>query len=226
MDENQLLQQLVAQAQSHPDRSSQRRIVLSKLIIKIRQSPHLKKPVNTLNIPNYQDIYDEALNDTCMEIHRRINIYNPEHPVMAWVNHTLNYRIKDVNTKYQKRGITDIPRNQKPIWWDLDRPIQSHDSQSNNKDRQIEIPILPAGDEDSELLRVLIAEDPDGMFATRHIQDLPNATFQNICLMLFEDKSWKEIAEFFGTSISTASGFYRNNLDRLLEYLRESLIIK
>jgi RNA polymerase sigma factor (sigma-70 family) len=220
MDESELLQQLVSQAQSHPDRSTQRRIALTKLIGKIRQSQSLKRPDNRFNIPNYQDVYDEALNDACMEICRRIDSYNPEYPVMAWVNNILNYRIQDVYNKYQKRGITNLPKNQKPRWRELDRPINTDDKGTS---RNLEIANPAPEDDESKLIRDFITEDPDRVLATKHIKNLPEATFQKILLMICEDKTWKEIAEYFGTSISTASSFYRRTLDELLEYLQQSL---
>ncbi len=68
MDE---LRQLVAQAQTAPDRSSQRRIALSKLMSAIRQSDSIARQRNWSNIPNFQDIYDEALNETLLEICRK-----------------------------------------------------------------------------------------------------------------------------------------------------------
>ncbi len=220
MDESELLQQLVFQAQSHLDRSTQRRIALTKLIGKIRQSPSLKRPDNRFNIPNYQDIYDEALNDACMEICRRIDSYNPEYPVMAWANNILNYRIQDVHNKYQKRGITNLPKNQKPRWQELDRQI---DTDEKGNSRNIEIADPTPTDDESKLIRDFIIEDPDRVLATKHIKNLPEATFQKILLMICEDKTWKEIAECFGTSISTASSFYRRTLDESLEYLQQSL---
>ncbi len=216
MDENRLLQQLVMQARSHPDRSTQRRIALSKLIIAIRYSSSLKKPDNLFNIPNYQDIYDEALNITCMEIHRRIDSYNSDHPVMAWVNYILNFRIQDAIARESKKGLTDIPKSCKPDWWEIDSPRESDN-------RSTEIPTPSAGDEDRQSLKDFISDDPDGKFAERHIQNLPDATFQKICLMQFEGKKWKEIAAHFGTSIPTVSGFYQTSLKVLLTYIKESL---
>jgi DNA-directed RNA polymerase specialized sigma24 family protein len=219
MDENQLLQQLVAQAQSHPDRSAKRRIALTKLITKIRQSPSLKKANNYSNIKNYQDIYDEALNETCLEICRRIGDYQSDSPVMAWVNNTLKYRQLDVQNRYLRKGITNIARGVMIIW----QTDSSGDANNENTSRKLEIVAPDTGDPDRKSLKDFIAEDPDRVFATKHIKNLPEATFQKILLLICEDKSWKEIAEHLGTSVSTASSFYQRNLDESLEYLQQSL---
>jgi DNA-directed RNA polymerase specialized sigma24 family protein len=233
MDENQLLRQLVSAAQSHPvggadrndNRSARKRIALNKLVVEIYRSPSLKKPVNKFNIPNYQDIYDEALNTTCTEICQKINTYDPEYPVMAWVNKIFNYRIQDVATKHQKRGVTNVPRDRRPTWWEIDRPIASHQSESSSRDRQTELPNSLNVDEDKISLKTFIEADPEGRFSERHIQNLPNATFKNICLLQLDGRTWSEIAEYFGTSIPTISGFYRTSFRLLQEYLQQSLVI-
>ena len=147
---------------------------------------------------------------------------------MAWVNYILNHRIIDVSNKHQRGGVTNVPRDRRPTWWNIDRPALNHQRNSDrpHDDWEMQIYNPSAGDEDSRLLKAFIAEDLEGMFSERHIQNLPNATFKNICLMQLEGNSWKEIAEHFGTSIPTASGFYRHNLDRLLVYFRKSFPIE
>jgi DNA-directed RNA polymerase specialized sigma24 family protein len=230
MDENQLLQQLVSEAKSHPNRSAKRRIALNKLIVEIYRSPSLKKPVNNFNTSNYRDIYDEALTITCAEIHRRIDSYDPTHPFMAWVNSILNFRLIDVANKHQNQGITQIPRSAKPKWWNIDaRPINEQGETGANDAWENQLPPIDR-DEDRSLLRDFITEDLEGRFSERHIQNLPDATFKNIYLMQSEGRTWREIAEHFRTSIPTASSFYRRELDEngynLLGYLQKSLVIK
>jgi DNA-directed RNA polymerase specialized sigma24 family protein len=228
MDENQLLQDLVAQAQAHPDRSAQRRIASNKLIVKIRQSSSLKKTFNSFNIPNYQDIYDEALNDVCMEICRRIDSYKPEHPVMAWVNKILKYRIQDVYNKYQKGGITNKPDDQKLIWWEIDKPqtFSNNDSQSHE-----ERVLPPSAIEDNKIfrqqqtktIRDFIMEDPDECLAKKHIDGIPNATFKAICLMHLDGHTWHEIASDLGSPYQTVITFYKRRRKDLLDYLQRVL---
>lgn len=231
MDENQLLQQLVLEAQSYPDRSAKRRIALNRLIVEIYRSPSLIKPVYDPKNSNYRDNYDEALSITCAEIHRRIDSYKPERPFMAWVNFIVNCRIKDLKTKNIKKGLTNVSgdNNKKPLWWDIDaRPVNEQGETGANDAWENQLPPSDR-DEDRSLLRDFITEDLEGRFSERHIQNIPDATFKNIYRMQSEGKTWKEIAEHFGTSIPTASGFYRRELDEngynLLGYLQKSLII-
>ena len=220
MDE--LLQQLVAQAQAAPDRSSQRRIAISRLAIAIRQSDKLARQGNWSNIPNFQDIYDEALNDTVMEICRKIDNYQPQSPVMAWVNNTFNFRFQDTYQKHQRRGITNLPRQARLRWKELDREDKYDDSgKPRSSIENIEQP--ESGDSDLRLLINFIADDPDGVLANEYIQNRLNATFQRILLMICEGKSWQEIAARLETSVSTASSFYQRNLHKYLPYLQNHL---
>jgi DNA-directed RNA polymerase specialized sigma24 family protein len=216
MDE---LRQLVAQAQTAPDRSSQRRIALSKLMSAIRQSDSIARQRNWSSIPNFQDIYDEALNETLLEICRKIATYNPQYSVMAWVNNIFNFRFQDVYQKYQKRGITNLPRQARIQWQETDRTVNSHDAPTSTR----EIPQPEAGDSDLKLLIDFITDDPDGLLAKEHIQNLPDATFQAILLMVCGGKSWQEIATALNTSIPTASSFYQRNLRNYLPYLQNHL---
>ncbi len=214
MDE---LQHLITIAQSHPERSSQRRIALTKLMRAIGRSDRITKQSNWLSIPNFKDIYDEALNETLIEICRRIDNYNPQYPVMAWVNNIFNYRFQDIYHKYQKRGITNLPKQAQLQWLEINRPQSRSSSQS---DREIN---LDEGEDDLKLLRDFVATDPDRIFATEHIQNRPDVTFQTILLMICDAKSWTEISEQFDISISTISSFYQRRLHKFLPYLQKHL---
>lgn len=219
MDENQLLQQLVAQAKFHPDRSAQRRIALTKLISKIRQSPSLKKPNSSSNTPNYLDIHNEDLNGVCMEVCLKIDSYDRKRPVMAWVNNMFNYRSIDAYNRNQRRGITNIPKNERPSYIELDRPINSNDTE--NMYTQISTPHV--NDDEYTLLKDLIQIDPDGVFSSRHIQNRPDVTFQKIALMRLEGEQWNEISQQFKLLSSTAPSFYQRSINHFLDYIREKL---
>ncbi|WP_236145153.1 hypothetical protein [Nostoc sp. CMAA1605] len=89
---NQELQQLVNEAKRYPADSqnptdrAKRRIALNKLLNAIRGSGKLSKQAQWIESPNYEDYYHEALQITFVEVCQKIEQYNPEYPVMAWVN--------------------------------------------------------------------------------------------------------------------------------------------
>ena len=220
MDE--VLQQLVAQAKAAPVGSSQRRIALSKLMNMVRRSDNIARQRNWSSIPNFQDIYDEALNETMMEICQKIDNYKPPSPVMAWINNTFNFRFIDIKEKYEKKGVTYLPRRAKLNCIELDREVRFADS--GNAQSQLENIAQPeSGDSELRLLVNFVTDDPDRVFATAHIKHLPSATFQRILLMTCEGKSWQEIADLLATSVPTASSFYQRNLRNYLPYLQNHL---
>jgi DNA-directed RNA polymerase specialized sigma24 family protein len=216
MDE---LQQLITTAQAHPDRSPQRRIALTKLMTAISKSDRITRQTNWATIPNFKDIYNEALNETLIEICRRIDNYNPQYPVMAWVNNIFNYRFQDVYIKYRKKGVTNLPKQEQLNWLNLDRPTHSRE----DKQQEPSSAAVDCDDEDFELLKNFIAADPDRVLAAEYIQGHPDATFQTILLMICAAKSWTDISAHFGISISTLSSFYRRRVHKFLPYFQKHL---
>ena len=86
-DNDEYLRELAIEAQKHPLQSSKRQLAINKLVNEIWRSPKLGHPQKGLWSPNfYEEIYHEALQKTLLEVCHRINLYNPQHPVMAWVN--------------------------------------------------------------------------------------------------------------------------------------------
>jgi hypothetical protein len=244
MDENQLLQQLVSEAQAHPARSPRRRIALTKLLSKISESKDLSKQAKWREIPNFQDIYNQALNITLQEISERLDNYDSNRPFMAWVNNTFNYRFLDVYNKDKRKGITNLPNPVKEItdpskerlqFIEIDRPEQSDDGKG--KIREI---TDPSGSNEqpefrsleeirSTLLREFIQADPGGKLAKKHLENFPDITFKRILLMICDDLTWQEIADNCSTqyrkiSISTVSSFYQRNVRKFLPHFKNNLL--
>jgi hypothetical protein len=99
-DFDERLQQLAREAKQQPPLSHQRQLLLNRLVNKILQSDRLSHPQRGSWPPSlYEDLYNEAMQKTLLEICQKIDNYNPEHPVMAWVNYLLKKRFSDVVKK-------------------------------------------------------------------------------------------------------------------------------
>lgn len=198
------LQQLVKQAQQHPPLSKQRQIALNKLINEIQQSNRLCQPQkNTWNPQIYEDIYNEALSKTLLEICQHIDEYREEYAVMAWVNNRLKQRFIDVVRQYyQHKKINDkikfiLPENPSPL------------------------DILA---DESKMLKQFLETDPENHLKNTFIKGNPAATFQALAIAKFiEDQTWEEISLRFGISIPTLASFVNRNLHNLLPYFRKYL---
>ena len=210
------LQQLAIEAQQQPPLSPQRQLLLNRLVNKILQSNHLSHPQRGSGLwPHslYEDLYNEALQKTLLEICQNIDNYRPEYAVMAWVNYLLGMRFRDVAQSYLRQGITYVP-------------------QSNPNARVISLSELeysliseePTMTE-SQLLGRFLEDDPENLLRNEHIRGHPQATFQYIAIARFvEEKTWEEIStELNNISIQTLYSFFNRQLRKLMPYFQKYL---
>jgi hypothetical protein len=213
-DFDERLQQLAIEAKQQPPLSPQRQLLLNRLVNKILQSNRLSHPQRGSWSPSlYEDLYNEALQKTLLEICQRIDNYNPDHAVMAWVNYLLKKRFSDVVTRYFNQGITHVP-------------------QSNPNARVISLSELeysliseePTMTE-SQLLGRFLEDDPENLLKNEHIRGHPQASFQYIAIARFvEEKTWEEIsAELNDISIQTLYSFFNRQLRKLMPYFQKYL---
>lgn len=209
------LQRLAEEAKKHPALSSQRQLALNHLINAIWQSKkQLVRPQKGAWTPNlYEDFYHEALQKTFLEICRRIDAYNSEHSVLAWVNFLLkNHFISVVNDR-QRKGITYLPnsvKNQASSLLsldDLDRLTTSDETFSN-----------------ANLLRQFLQDDPENLFKKERLREKPEITFQDLALAKFvEDLTWEEISINVGVSLQTLCSFFNRRLPKFTPYFKKYL---
>jgi DNA-directed RNA polymerase specialized sigma24 family protein len=209
-DLDRTLNQLAKEAQGYPDRSYERRRLLNQLVQKILQSGTLVHPKHELlPLAVSEDLYHEALNITLMEICKKVDKYDLNKDILAWVNFVLNKRFIDICRKEQDiRKYLD--KNWKPI--DLEilehRATESVDSSS------------PLDD-----LKELIEEDPNQIFTNKYVKGHPNATFQFLALArIWEDRKWKEISNELNVPTATLCEFFKKQLKELTPYFKEYLL--
>jgi hypothetical protein len=182
---------------------------------KILQSDRLTHPQRGSWPPSlYEDLYNEALQKTLIEICQRIDKYNPEHPVMAWVNYLLKKRFSDVVKKYRNQGITSVPPSSK-----LNARVVSLGELENSLISEEQRMT------DSQLLVRFIEDDPENILKNEYIRGYPQASFQYIALARFvEEKTWQEISrELDDISIQTLCGFFNRQLRKLTPYFQKYL---
>ncbi|MCG8365284.1 MAG: hypothetical protein MJA27_18385 [Pseudanabaenales cyanobacterium] len=209
------LQRRAQETKQYPPQSPQRHLALNRLVNKILKSGRLGHPQRNLWPSSlYEDLYNEALQKTLLEICQKIDNYNPEHPLMAWVNFRLNYQFIDVVNDYRKKGITHIPKADKigkiaylPSIDDLDKFIPIEETISDN-----------------QLLRNFLEEDPENLLKSKQLRNHPDVTFQSLAWAKFvEDRTWSEIAKNLGISVQTLCSFFNRQLKELIPYFRKYL---
>ncbi|MEB3295625.1 MAG: hypothetical protein VKJ24_20940 [Synechococcales bacterium] len=198
-----MLRRLAQQAQQSPSNSSNRRIALNQLIYQIWHSQQLGHPQRYHWPPDtYEDLYNEALQRTLLEVCQKIDNYKPERPVMAWVNCLLNYNFLAVVREHQHPKI--VLKSIK----DLDRLVEY----SNN---------CP---DSHQILRRFLEEDPENLLKTVHIQGRVDVTFQSLAIARYiEDQSWESLSTRLGISIQTLCSFFNRQLRKLTPYFQRHL---
>jgi len=210
------LQQLALEAQHHPSKSRTRRLALTRLIQGIQESGRLSR--RKYDCP--QDVYDEALQEIWLYVCRKIETFNPaKGSVMKWVNFILKWRLIDAINRHTKKGreySLDAPINSSP----LGSVNQSGATYLDTVAQPKETPLL------SQLVRQCIEEDPEGLFASKHVQGHPQANFRTIALLHLDGNTWQEVAVAVGLEAkkeSTVQSFYwrccRFFADKFQEYL-------
>lgn len=210
-----LLQELALEAQRYPAKSRARRLALTRLIQAIQQSGKLSR--KKWDCP--QEVYHEALQEVWLYVCRNIDTYHPEKgPVTNWINFVLKRRLIDAHKRNNKSGKESS----------LDAPIASSQS-ANDKSGMTYLDNLPQPDKTplpSQLVRQCIQDDPDRLFAKRHIRGNPQANFRKIALLYLDGKTWKEIAIAVGLKPeqeSTVQSFYWRSCKHFAETLKKYL---
>ncbi len=211
---NQQLQQLVEEIKQYSaaDDSAvirvKRRIALNKFVNVICNSGRLRKQTKWLGLPNYEDYHNEALQITFMEICDKIEEYNPQYPVMAWVNKIFQWRFIDVVNKERKKGLTKVPKGEKIT------PVLSLD------DINRKLPTVD-GVSPEEQIKEIVNKDPKKYLISQHLKNHPQANLKAILLFLLEGKKWKEISQELGVPLTTASSFYQRRMHKIIDYLKK-----
>lgn len=206
------LQQRVEAARAHPPRSPQRQRLLNQIVQDIFRSGRLGHPQKSLWPPDlYEDLYHEALQKTLIEICQKIDQYNPEHSVMAWVNFRLNYQFIAVVQDYQRQGITQLPKG--------DRTALARLPSLEN------LPIAsPNPPEDDRQIQEFLQQDPEGLLQKQRLRERPEVTFQMLAIAKFiEGQSWPQIGEKLGISAQTLCSFFNRQLRELIPYFKKYL---
>ncbi len=216
-----LLNKLATEAKQHSPRSYERRRALNLLVNEILKSGHLAYPrKGSLPSKIYEDIYNEALNNTLMEICQKIDSYNTEKDLMAWCNFLLDKRFTDCFNQYNRRGMTYIPRG---FQYHQDQNNQDVPTISNIEDLEHFVPQPEQVSESQELQR-LIEENPGNLFTKDHVKGQPRATFQFLAIAkIWNDQKWKEISSELNVPISSLCDFFNKRLKEFTPYFREYL---
>jgi DNA-directed RNA polymerase specialized sigma24 family protein len=200
------LQDLALEAQKHQLGTQERQLALTKLISKIYRSGELPRPyLGEISPSLYEEIYQEAMQNTLLWICKNIEKYNPQRgTVIGWISFFLHKRCIDVIKEHTQQKVISFER------------VCSLSS--------IESDIVSEKENSSiQQIQKFIEEDPENLFQQEHIRNRPEVNFRNVALAYLAGKSWSEISVIFNVSIPTLCSFYQRTLKKFTPRFREYL---
>ena len=203
------MRQLALKAQNNPSNSVARRKALNSLVKLIQGSGLLSRQQSWSQLPNFEEIYQEAVNDALVKFCKDIDKYSPQYPVMAWVNHIFRWCFLDAVSRYRER--TQICSfDEEAAEERLFKDLLEGEGQSK---------------EDINLFRDFIESDPEGILRDLHIRRDRNTNLQRILIFLCEGREWRDISIKSGHPIPTLSSFYQRSIKKrnVVEYCRKYL---
>lgn len=203
------LRQLAMEAQNNPSNSVGRRKALNSLVKLIQASGQLSRQKRWSQLPNFEEIYQEAANDAFVKFCKGIESYKPQYPVMAWVNHIFRWCFLDAVNRYRERT-----------------PISSFDEEAaEEKLFKDFVEGEEESKEDVKLFRDFIESDPEGILRNLHIRRDKNTNLQIILISLCDGREWRDISTTSGHPIPTLSSFYQRSIKKhnVVEYCRKYL---
>ncbi|GJD22370.1 hypothetical protein RIVM261_073260 [Rivularia sp. IAM M-261] len=208
---DQELRELVLTIKALPKTDRARRKAINDLISKIQNAHNLKINFGEFNdLPNFQDLYTDALSDTLVYIIDNIETYNPEGKVMAWVNKTITFKFWDVCYKQVGR------KGQK---------------QAKNQVKIVSFPEgyeTPAPSEEDKLLREFLEQDTGELlnkllnYINQETQVKGRILLKEVLLMLLDGDKQKDIRSQLHIPAQSLSSFIKRNGEDAINYLREN----
>lgn len=204
------LKKLALTAKAHPFKSPSRRRALAE-IYSILQKPGMLNRRPGI----HSQVWDEVRRDILVYACEKIDNYDPDKGrFLDWVNGNSKWRQHDAEIEFNR-----------PPYLSLDNPLTFGGDPRSWQELNL---ISAFGSDDhpdfiSLQLQRLFEEDPDGRFASVHVKDHPEVTFQSLLLRKIYGVPYREVAEQTGISISTLSSFYQRKLAEFSSYIRDYL---
>lgn len=199
---NEQLKKLALFAQQHLKGSKERRIALTQIISTIWLSGKLCHPYSGQFLINYEDIYEEAVQNLFFYLCQddNINKYEPERgEFITWVNVLLSKR-------FFPEAIPKIIGKKNEI------SLEKSHIENISSTESLSI---------FEQIIQCIEDDPEGIFIKEHIKNRPEVNFQSIAKRRYSGVSWKDIAAEWGIGITTLNTFFQRCVKKFAPKLKE-----
>ncbi|MGB3265936.1 MAG: hypothetical protein WBA89_18485 [Microcoleus sp.] len=204
------LKQLAIAAKNYQPKTLGRQQAVTKFIMEVETYKIVKIPQNTkFSAQVYREICAEARQILLLRICREIHNYRPENKVSQWVNFLMIKCFQEATPKViGRRELSTV------CYGDMDLIFnQLEKQQLQNESYQIGAALLD-----------MIADDPDDVFQCEVMRKYPHVNFKLLLAnKIIEEKSWQDISNELGVSVSSLSSFYLRGLEKFAPRFREYL---
>lgn len=195
-----LMEKLIEEVKKHSD-PTKKKIALTKLLQEIYNNKNLLVVPDYTELPNYEEIYQEALQNTILALAREIDSYQSGQPALPWIKGIFINKFFDALKKYTSKKVRLLS---------LDTLSYSFAALSRKDPRQN--------------LENFLLKDPENLLKNTRLPGYPHISLQKLLwLILIEDQTWETVAKELDANVSTLSGFYQRNIKKHKAYFQKYL---
>jgi len=196
----QKMEELIKEVRKHQE-PVQKRIALTKLLEAIYKHKHLLGMPSYAKMPDYEEIHQQALQDTILVVSQKIDTYEPEKPFLPWVKGIFKNKFYDALKQNRNNKFRIVSLDS------LDYSLK--DCKSENAGKAVQD---------------FIRSDPENILKNTKVRGCPHITLQKLMwLILVEDLTWETVATELNSKISTLSSFYQRNIQKHKAYFLKYL---
>lgn len=196
----QQIQQLIEEVKKHSE-PIKRRIALTKFLQAIYQHKNLLVMPSYTMMPDYEEIHQQALQDTLLVVSQKIDSYESGKPLLPWIAGIFRNKFYDALKRHRPNKVNFIS---------LDCFSYNLSSLSQDDLRQT--------------MQDFLLDDPENILKTTTVRGCPHITLQKLLWLIhIEDKTWETIAAELNSKISTLSSFYQRNIQKHKAYFQKYL---
>jgi len=198
---SQLMEELIKEVKKHSE-PNKKKIALTKFLQTIYQNKHLLVMPSYILFPDYEEIHQQALQDTILVVSQKIDSYQSDKPILPWIIGIFKHKFYDALKKHKPKEVNILSLDS------LDYAVSDR-SEAERKDNN---------------LRDFLKSDPENILRTTTVRGCPHITLQKLLwLIAVEDLSWETVAKSLDSNISTLSSFYQRNIKKHRAYFKKYL---
>ena len=195
-----IMERLVKEIKNNSD-PLEKRIALSKFLQAIYEYKNFLVISNYTKFQHYEEIHQQAFQDTILIISQTIDSYELAQPILPWIEEIFKNQFNNALEKQRIDRVSFVSLDR----FNYNLAPRSTDDYKRN-------------------LRNFLSLDPENILKNTTLPGSPKITLQKLLwLILIEDKSWEIVARELNSNIKTLASFYQKNMQKHKAYFNKYL---